>query len=129
MSNLCQILNEFLLFREVSLHSSRNFTIDRNNFSGIRIGMSQLVADMLESLLHICRIKLPPDFVSVHFAPYFKIIFIFLWHIRNYICLVFGLYWEKTARDIHEKQVRRGIIEQHRNVQPRLLDFKTGCHR
>ncbi|KAK6641852.1 hypothetical protein RUM44_013570 [Polyplax serrata] len=51
---------------EVSVRSSNTCSLDRNKHSGVRVGMSQLVADMLESFLHLHKINLPPNFCLLH---------------------------------------------------------------
>ncbi|EFA03529.1 folliculin-interacting protein 1 [Tribolium castaneum] len=50
---------------EVQLMSSHTFLIDKGS-SGIRIGMSQLVSNMLESLLQMWKLKVPPHFCLMH---------------------------------------------------------------
>ncbi|RZC36053.1 folliculin-interacting protein 1, partial [Asbolus verrucosus] len=50
---------------EVQLMSSHTFIIDKGS-SGIRIGMSQLVANMLESLLQMWKLNVPPHFCLMH---------------------------------------------------------------
>ncbi|XP_044266324.1 folliculin-interacting protein 2 [Tribolium madens] len=50
---------------EVQLMSSHTFLIDKGS-SGIRIGMSQLVSNMLESLLQMWKLKVPPHYCLMH---------------------------------------------------------------
>ncbi|XP_063902931.1 folliculin-interacting protein 2 [Zophobas morio] len=50
---------------EVQLMSSHTFLIDKGS-TGIRIGMSQLVSNMLESLLQMWKLKVPPHFCLMH---------------------------------------------------------------
>lgn len=51
---------------EVSVCSSHTYVVDRNKYAGVRVGMSQIVADMLESLLQLQRMKLSPEFCLHH---------------------------------------------------------------
>ncbi|XP_066991475.2 folliculin-interacting protein 2 [Anabrus simplex] len=46
---------------EVQVVSSHTPALDSCGTLGIRVGMSQLVANMLESLMHLWRLKTPPD--------------------------------------------------------------------
>ncbi|KRT82203.1 hypothetical protein AMK59_4418 [Oryctes borbonicus] len=50
---------------EVQLMSSHTYVIDKGS-SGIRIGMSQLIANMLESLLHMWKLHTPPEYCLMH---------------------------------------------------------------
>lgn len=43
--------------------SSHTYVVDKGS-SGIRVGMSQLVGNMLESLLHMWRLHTPAEYVS-----------------------------------------------------------------
>lgn len=44
--------------------SSQTYLVDKPNSLGIRVGMSQLVANMLESLLYLWKLKFTPEHVS-----------------------------------------------------------------
>lgn len=46
--------------------SSHTYIVDKGS-SGVRVGMSQLVANMLESLLHMWRLHAPAEHVSYCF--------------------------------------------------------------
>ncbi|GLG93997.1 CLUMA_CG009771, isoform A [Gryllus bimaculatus] len=46
---------------EVQLVSSHVSIVDKPGGFGIRVGMSQLVANMLESLLHLWKLRTPPE--------------------------------------------------------------------
>lgn len=50
--------------------SSHTYVVDKGS-SGVRVGMSQLVANMLESLLQMWRLHAPPEQVSsiMHSVP------------------------------------------------------------
>lgn len=52
-----------IFYREVQLMSSHTYVVDKGS-SGVRVGMSQLVANMLESLLQMWRLHAPPEQVS-----------------------------------------------------------------
>lgn len=47
--------------------SSHTFVVDKGS-SGVRVGMSQLVANMLESLLQMWRLHAPAEHVSTEFV-------------------------------------------------------------
>lgn len=51
------------VYREVHLVSSHTYVVEKGS-SGIRVGMSQLVANMLETLLHMWKLRTPPEYVS-----------------------------------------------------------------
>lgn len=53
--------------------SSHTYVIDRGS-SGVRIGMSQLVANMLESVLDMRKCHMPPEYVSISVSSFNKII-------------------------------------------------------
>ena len=44
--------------------SSHTYVVDKPGMLGIRAGMSRLVANMLESLLCLWRLKISPEHVS-----------------------------------------------------------------
>lgn len=44
--------------------SSHTYVVDKPGTLGIRVGMSRLVANMLESLLYLWRLKTSPEHVS-----------------------------------------------------------------
>ncbi|KAF2894253.1 hypothetical protein ILUMI_11914, partial [Ignelater luminosus] len=50
---------------EVQLLSSHTYVVDRGS-SGVRVGMSQLVANMLETLLHMWKLHTPPEYCVMH---------------------------------------------------------------
>lgn len=50
---------------EVQLVSSHTYVIDKSS-SGIKVGMSQLVSDMLDSLLKMWKLQVPPHFCILH---------------------------------------------------------------
>ncbi|GLV39007.1 uncharacterized protein CBL_06006 [Carabus blaptoides fortunei] len=50
---------------EVQLVSSHTYVVERGS-SGIRVGMSQLIANMLESLLHMWKLRTPPEYCLMH---------------------------------------------------------------
>lgn len=58
---------DIVLFREVQLISSHTYVVERGS-TGIRVGMSQLIANMLESLLHMWKIRTPPEYVSIQYG-------------------------------------------------------------
>lgn len=47
---------------EVQLISSHTYVVDRPGTLGIRVGLSQLVANMLESVYHMWKLRTAPDF-------------------------------------------------------------------
>ncbi|KAK3930070.1 Folliculin-interacting protein 2 [Frankliniella fusca] len=47
---------------EVQLISSHTYVVDRPGMFGIRVGLSQLVANMLESVYHMWKLRTAPDF-------------------------------------------------------------------
>ncbi|XP_046392980.1 folliculin-interacting protein 2 [Ischnura elegans] len=51
---------------EVQVVSSRSCLVDRPGTLGVRVGMSQLVANMLESLLILWRLRTPPEYCLLH---------------------------------------------------------------
>ncbi|XP_059473581.1 folliculin-interacting protein 2 [Neocloeon triangulifer] len=52
---------------EVQIVSSHTYVAERHsNNLGIRQGMSQLVADMLESVHHLCKFDTPPEYCLQH---------------------------------------------------------------
>jgi hypothetical protein len=66
----------FLLldFREVQVVSSHTYVVDQPGTLGVRQGMSQLVANMLESVQHLWKLHTPPEHVSITITDYFYII-------------------------------------------------------
>ncbi|KAF5299961.1 hypothetical protein FQA39_LY11334 [Lamprigera yunnana] len=50
---------------EVQILSSHTYIVDRGS-SGVRVGMSQLVANMLESLLQMWKLRTPPQYCIMH---------------------------------------------------------------
>uniref|UniRef100_A0A1Y1MB06 UDENN FNIP1/2-type domain-containing protein n=1 Tax=Photinus pyralis TaxID=7054 RepID=A0A1Y1MB06_PHOPY len=50
---------------EVQLLSSHTYVVDRGS-SGVRVGMSQLVANMLETLLQMWKLRTPPQYCVMH---------------------------------------------------------------
>ncbi|XP_044751873.1 folliculin-interacting protein 2 [Coccinella septempunctata] len=50
---------------EVHLVSSHTYVIDKNS-SGVKIGMSQLIASMLDSLLKMWKLQVPPHLCMMH---------------------------------------------------------------
>lgn len=50
---------------EVQILSSHTYIVDRGS-SGVRVGMSQLVANMLESLLQLWKLRTPPEYCIMH---------------------------------------------------------------
>lgn len=55
------------IYREVQIISSHTYVIDKGT-NGVRVGMSQLVASMLESLLKMWKLRIPPHYVSLKFS-------------------------------------------------------------
>lgn len=51
------------IYREVQIISSHTYVIDKGT-NGVRVGMSQLVASMLESLLKMWKLRIPPHYVK-----------------------------------------------------------------
>lgn len=45
--------------------SSHKYVVDKGCSGGVRVGMSQLVANMLETLLHMWKLHTPPEYVSL----------------------------------------------------------------
>ncbi|XP_045471501.1 folliculin-interacting protein 2 isoform X2 [Harmonia axyridis] len=50
---------------EVQLVSSHTYVIDKNS-SGVKVGMSQLIASMLDSLLKMWKLQVPPQLCMMH---------------------------------------------------------------
>lgn len=51
-------------YREVQIVSSHTYVIDKvANNSGVRVGMSQLVANMLETVVQMWKLHVPPQYV------------------------------------------------------------------
>ncbi|XP_060517829.1 folliculin-interacting protein 2 isoform X2 [Cylas formicarius] len=50
---------------EVQVTSSHTYVIDKGS-TGVRVGMSQFVANMLESLLHMWKLHIPPQYCIMH---------------------------------------------------------------
>nr|CAD7258627.1 unnamed protein product [Timema shepardi] len=62
------VCSSFLSFHlmEVQLVSSHPHIVDKPGMFGVRVGMSQLVANMLESLLHLWKLQTPPEHCLLH---------------------------------------------------------------
>lgn len=74
----------FSLFcSEVQIISSHTYVVDRPGTLGVRAGLSQLVANMLESVYHMWKLHLSPDLVccditnNSQFAFYKSFIFLY----------------------------------------------------
>lgn len=52
-----------MVSREVQLVSSQKYIVEKGCEN--RVGMSQLIANMLETLLHMWKLRIPPEYVSV----------------------------------------------------------------
>lgn len=50
--------------REVQLVSSNAYVVDQPGMLGVHVGMSQLVANMLESVLNLWQLRIPAEEVG-----------------------------------------------------------------
>ncbi|PSN41279.1 hypothetical protein C0J52_14352 [Blattella germanica] len=57
----CDPIMEVPIPQEVQLVSSHTYVVDKPGTLGVRVGMSRLVANMLESLLYLWKLKTSPE--------------------------------------------------------------------
>lgn len=62
-----QIKYQFIFSRAVSVMSSHTYVIDKA-VGGVPIGMSQMVANMLETLLKMWKLHTPPEYVCTSYV-------------------------------------------------------------
>ncbi|XP_069674233.1 folliculin-interacting protein 2 [Periplaneta americana] len=61
---------------EVQLVSSHTYVVDKPGTLGIRVGMSRLVANMLESLLYLWKLKASPEHCLLHLESKLRELFL-----------------------------------------------------